>query len=258
MTTSTSGSRRSAPSGAPDPNGMRYITVGTGGSSHHSVGTVKAGSEVRNVSTFGVLRLVLHPASYDWEFYPIAGFSFTDSGTQAIVGANSPPSATVALTPGDRRHERRADGHGHQVRSGERSGQPDLGVARQRRPTKRTFTSGARSRTRSTCPGRQRRHGRHDRVTVTPSDAAHAGTPVSASQTITRDQPGAGVHDRPDRPDPGRGRHGLARRERDRPRRQRPDLQRHRPARGRHHRSWHRRHQRPARLDRRPAPTTSA
>ena len=25
--------------------------------------------------------------------------SFTDSGTQAIVGANAPPSATVALTP---------------------------------------------------------------------------------------------------------------------------------------------------------------
>ena len=58
------------PSGAPDPNGMRHITLGTGGESHHSIGTVRTGSEVRNVTTYGVLRLVLHQASYDWDFYP--------------------------------------------------------------------------------------------------------------------------------------------------------------------------------------------
>ena len=38
-------------------------------------------SEVRNSDTFGVLRLTLHPASYDWKFVPEAGGTFTDSGT---------------------------------------------------------------------------------------------------------------------------------------------------------------------------------
>jgi len=38
-------------------------------------------SEVRNSDTFGILRLTLHPASYDWKFVPEAGGTFTDSGT---------------------------------------------------------------------------------------------------------------------------------------------------------------------------------
>ena len=105
------------PTGASIRTACATSRVGTGGSSHHSVGTVKTGSEIRNVSTYGVLRLVLHPASYDWEFLPIAGMSFTDSGTQAIVGANAPPSATVALTP-TTAGTTNADRHRHQVRSG--------------------------------------------------------------------------------------------------------------------------------------------
>jgi hypothetical protein len=36
---------------------------------------------VRNEGTFGVLKLTLHAASYDWEFVPEAGRSFTDSGS---------------------------------------------------------------------------------------------------------------------------------------------------------------------------------
>jgi acid phosphatase type 7 len=38
---------------------------------------------VRNNTTFGVLKLTLHPTSYDWVFVPIAGQSFTDTGTTA-------------------------------------------------------------------------------------------------------------------------------------------------------------------------------
>ncbi len=34
-------------------------------------------------STFGVLKLTLHPGSYDWTFVPVAGATFTDSGTAA-------------------------------------------------------------------------------------------------------------------------------------------------------------------------------
>lgn len=37
--------------------------------------------EVRQANTFGVLKLTLHAKSYDWEFVPEAGKTFTDSGT---------------------------------------------------------------------------------------------------------------------------------------------------------------------------------
>ena len=39
--------------------------------------------ETRNSGTFGVLKLTLHPTSYDWQFAPEAGKTFTDTGTQA-------------------------------------------------------------------------------------------------------------------------------------------------------------------------------
>ena len=62
-------------------NGIRQFTVGTGGRSHYTIGTVKANSEVRNGSTYGVLKLTLHATTYDWQFVPVAGATFTDSGT---------------------------------------------------------------------------------------------------------------------------------------------------------------------------------
>jgi hypothetical protein len=37
-------------------------------------------SEVRNEDTFGVLKLTLRNGSYDWEFVPDAGKTFTDLG----------------------------------------------------------------------------------------------------------------------------------------------------------------------------------
>ena len=43
--------------------------------------SIRANSEVRDASTFGVLKLTLHPSGYDWQFVPVAGQSFTDSGT---------------------------------------------------------------------------------------------------------------------------------------------------------------------------------
>jgi glycosyl hydrolase family 99/calcineurin-like phosphoesterase family protein len=70
------------PSGAADSSrGIREFIVGTGGKSHYGVGSVKANSEVRNVDTFGVLQLTLGASDYKWSFKPIAGGSFTDSGT---------------------------------------------------------------------------------------------------------------------------------------------------------------------------------
>ncbi len=63
--------------------GIIEITAGTGGASHFSFSTVQANSLVRNNDTFGVLKLTLHPSSFDWQFIPVAGKTFTDSGTQA-------------------------------------------------------------------------------------------------------------------------------------------------------------------------------
>ena len=64
-------------------NGIIQIVAGTGGDSHGAFTTIAANSLVRNNDTFGVLKLTLHASSFDWQFIPIAGQTFTDSGTQA-------------------------------------------------------------------------------------------------------------------------------------------------------------------------------
>jgi hypothetical protein len=70
------------PSGAADATrGIREFVVGTGGKEHYSISSTKPNSQVHNTDTFGVLRLTLHPDSYDWKFLPEAGKTFTDSGT---------------------------------------------------------------------------------------------------------------------------------------------------------------------------------
>jgi acid phosphatase type 7 len=103
------------PAGAADPaRGIRQFTVGTGGSDHTSVAKVAANSQVRNTNTFGVLLLTLHPTSYDWQFVPEAGKTFTDSGTGTCSGGsaatatptniptNTPtPTLAVSPTPGN-------------------------------------------------------------------------------------------------------------------------------------------------------------
>jgi len=70
------------PGGVAAPGqGIREFVVGTGGANLMSFTTTRANSEVRDASTFGVLKLTLHADSYDWWFVPVAGQSFTDSGT---------------------------------------------------------------------------------------------------------------------------------------------------------------------------------
>jgi hypothetical protein len=67
--------------GADSATGMREFVVGTGGKSLVDFASVQPNSQVRNNTTFGVLRMALHASSYDWKFQPIAGQSFTDSGS---------------------------------------------------------------------------------------------------------------------------------------------------------------------------------
>jgi len=61
--------------------GLREFVVGTGGRSHYPIGAAHANSEVRNNDTFGVLELRLGAAGYSWRFVPVAGQSFTDTGS---------------------------------------------------------------------------------------------------------------------------------------------------------------------------------
>ncbi len=64
-----------------DARGIREFVVGTGGVDHGRFNNIKANSQVRNATAFGVLKLTLDPTSYTWKFVPQAGKSFTDSGT---------------------------------------------------------------------------------------------------------------------------------------------------------------------------------
>lgn len=70
------------PAGNFDPvRGVRQFVVGTGGRSHQPFGPPQFGSQVRNDNTFGLLVLTLRPTSYDWQFVPEAGKTFTDAGS---------------------------------------------------------------------------------------------------------------------------------------------------------------------------------
>ena len=70
------------PMGDADPvRGIREFVVGTGGRSHYGLGRRETNSEAFDASTFGVLKLTLSPGKYTWQFIPIAGQTFTDSGS---------------------------------------------------------------------------------------------------------------------------------------------------------------------------------
>src|SRR6266545_3724226 len=95
------------PSAQADPKGIREFVVGTGGAGLYSFPTNQPNTEVRNNTTWGVLKLTLHATSYDWQFVPIAGQTFTDSGSANCVGGggsvpittNTPkPTATKTST----------------------------------------------------------------------------------------------------------------------------------------------------------------
>ena len=61
--------------------GIRQITAGTGGKSLYGFGTSKPNSQVRNNSATGLLKLTLRADGYEFKFLPVAGKSFTDSGS---------------------------------------------------------------------------------------------------------------------------------------------------------------------------------
>jgi Ca2+-binding RTX toxin-like protein len=87
--------------GVADPQlGIREFVVGTGGPTVHGFGTIQPNSEVRNAGTSGVLKLTLHPTSYDWEFVPVAGKTFTDTGSGQCHGLPPAPDTTAPTVSG--------------------------------------------------------------------------------------------------------------------------------------------------------------
>jgi len=62
------------------PVGLRELVVGTGGAVLRQFHTSDANSEFRLAGSWGVLRLTLHPANYDWEFLPVDS-DIADSGS---------------------------------------------------------------------------------------------------------------------------------------------------------------------------------
>ncbi len=65
---------------SPASDGPRSFVVGTGGRSHYSVTTTRAGSAKTITNTFGLLRLGLSSASYSWQWSGVDGAG-SDSGT---------------------------------------------------------------------------------------------------------------------------------------------------------------------------------
>jgi len=71
------------PDGTQDnTTGIRTLIAGTGGNSGGDLTNTFPTSQVREGRTYGVLKLTLRASSYDWQFIPVAGSTFTDSGTE--------------------------------------------------------------------------------------------------------------------------------------------------------------------------------
>jgi acid phosphatase type 7 len=78
-----------SPSGEIEPGrGVRSFVVGTGGAPLRALGGApRPGSEARQADAKGVLQLKLRADGYDWAFLPVAGASYSDSGSGTCVPA---------------------------------------------------------------------------------------------------------------------------------------------------------------------------
>ena len=61
--------------------GIVELVVGTGGRSHYGTPNIQPNSLVRNSDTYGVMKLTLSANGWSFNFVPVAGQTFTDSGT---------------------------------------------------------------------------------------------------------------------------------------------------------------------------------
>ncbi len=78
--------------------GIREFVVGTGGTGLDGGSPPPVlNSQVRNTTTWGVLKLTLNSGGYTWQFIPVAGQTFADAGSglchDAPSAINHPPTA---------------------------------------------------------------------------------------------------------------------------------------------------------------------
>jgi len=66
-----------------DPDGPQAFVVGTGGKRLHVLHDTAPNSVTRDDGTYGVLQLTLREGSYDWEFVPVEGETYTDRGSMS-------------------------------------------------------------------------------------------------------------------------------------------------------------------------------
>jgi hypothetical protein len=79
--------------------GIRSFVVGTGGRHLYAL-QPDARREAGSDATFGVLELTLHATGYDWQFVPVAGSSYADSGSGTCWNpAPSPPPPPSPAPP---------------------------------------------------------------------------------------------------------------------------------------------------------------
>ena len=69
-------------SGAADASrGIREFVAGMGGANLYAISSPSSHLQAYNTDTYGVLKLTLGPGTYSWEFVPIQGMTYTDSGS---------------------------------------------------------------------------------------------------------------------------------------------------------------------------------
>jgi hypothetical protein len=84
--------------GIPDPKGPREFVVGTGGESLTAFRAIQDGSLVRDNQDYGVMKLVLKPDGYSWQFIS-TGKEVKDTGTAGCYN-KAPRPIKPTPTPG--------------------------------------------------------------------------------------------------------------------------------------------------------------
>jgi calcineurin-like phosphoesterase family protein len=193
-------------SGKTSAVGLQQFVVGTGGAFMTGLGSTRMpGSQAAQNHTFGVLKLTLHAMSYDWQFVPVAGKTWSDAGSAQCHGPggsallppppgpaiDSTPPKITKLRPAPRRFKRRTVFHytlseAASVRFGLARRR---GGARYRRVGKFTQAgvAGANLRPfRRVVGGKRLRPGRFRARVVARDPAGNYSTPVKARFRIAR------------------------------------------------------------------------
>ena len=88
------------PAQNPDPDGIRFFVIGTGGKEARAFATIQPGSEIRQTDVYGALELTLSEGALGWDFRSVDD-TFQDSGSQICTeGANTDLVALYRATFG--------------------------------------------------------------------------------------------------------------------------------------------------------------